>query len=398
MSGGVDSSVSAALLKRAGFEVIGVFIRVWEPSGFVCRWREERREARRAAAHLDIPLSTLDLSREYKKRVVDYFIAEYKSGRTPNPDVMCNKHIKFGVFYDWAMKNGADFVATGHYAQICNKFVPKFQTINSKLETSIKFQSLKFKKLNIVSDLEINISNLPSFCQSKDLAKDQTYFLWNLKAEQLAKILFPVGQYTKPQVRALAKKFGLPNAEKKDSQGLCFIGKIDFKDFLKREIYGKRGTCPERSRGGVLNEQGKVIGQHDGAMFFTLGERHGFEIFSQTSDSKPYYIVAKDIKKNTLTVSPNFNQGQALTSEVKIEKTNWINQSSDLEVKPLGASRFNLQARVRYRQPLQACHLTQVDNKKSTATISFSKPQLAVSGQSLVLYNQNICLGGGIIV
>ena len=372
MSGGVDSSVSAALLKKAGFEVVGVFIKIWEPSfnfstvlGTTCSWREERREARRAAAHLDIPLLTLDLSREYKKRVVDYFIAEYKSGRTPNPDVMCNKHIKFGVFYDWAMKNSADFVATGHYSQILRNEKRKVPEIsNPPLCPRVGEGSF-------------------SFGVSQDLKKDQTYFLWNLKTEQLSKILFPVGKYTKPKVRALAKKFGLPNADKKDSQGLCFVGKIDFKDFLKHELAEKSGA--------VLNEQGEIIGEHDGAMFFTLGERHGFKIFSQTSNSKPYYIVAKDIEKNTLTVATNSNhsdQGRALISEVKIEKTNWLNP----KIKKLG-----FLARVRYRQPLQKCRVLKIDTKKSGATIAFDQPQLAVSGQSLVLYDKNICLGGGII-
>ncbi len=359
MSGGVDSSVSAALLKKAGFEVVGVFIKIWEPSfnsstllGTTCDWREERREARRVAAHLEIPLLTLDLSREYKKRVVDYFIAEYKTGRTPNPDVMCNKHIKFGVFYDWAMAHEASacrqagiFVATGHYARIATK---------------------------------------PSFCFAKatDQDKDQTYFLWNLKSNQLSKILFPVGGYTKTQVRALAKKFGLPNADKKDSQGLCFIGKIDFKDFLKKEIKEKLGN--------VLTDRGEVIGQHNGVMFFTLGERHGFTVFAKKSNEKPYYVIAKDIKKNTLTVSQNPHTISAEKLAVKIEKTNWISK--------LPAKSDQLQARTRYRQPLQPCHLTQIDKQKSIATIIFTKPQLAVAGQSLVFYDKNVCLGGGIII
>ncbi|MFA5291324.1 MAG: tRNA 2-thiouridine(34) synthase MnmA, partial [Candidatus Paceibacterota bacterium] len=305
MSGGVDSSVSAALLKKAGYKVIGVFIKVWEPSGFICTWREERREARRAAAHLDIPLITLDLSREYKKKVVDYFIAEYKAGRTPNPDVMCNKHIKFGVFYDWAIAHGADFVATGHYSQILSQ------------KESLRAR----QKAGLVS----NPPHRPRegktdflFGESKDTAKDQTYFLWNLKPEQLAKILFPIGNKTKTEVRALAKKFGLPNALKKDSQGLCFVGQIDFKDFLKREIKEKDGD--------VLNERGEIIGRHDGATFFTLGERHGFETFTKAPDEKPYYIIAKDIKKNTLTVSSNPHLISAEKLEVKIEKTNWISK------------------------------------------------------------------------
>jgi len=367
MSGGIDSSVSATLLKQAGFEVIGVFIRVWEPSGFVCTWRQERREARRVAAHLDIPLITLDLSKEYKKKVVDYFISEYQAGRTPNPDVMCNKHIKFGVFYDWAMTHGADFVATGHYAQ----------TLEAKPLGTSRFR------------LQVSADN----------NKDQTYFLWNIKHEQLAKILFPIGDKTKTEVRKLAKKFGLPNAEKKDSQGLCFIGKIDFKDFLKRELRPKKGRL-NLPLGKVLNEAGKIIGQHDGAIFFTLGERRGFEIFSHQPNDKPYYIIAKDINKNTLTVSQMFDiQSRTLYKTVDIEQTNWLGELPDggLEVKPLGTSRFNLQARVRYRQPLQKCQLAKIDPIKKTATIIFDEPQLAVSGQSLVLYDKDICLGGGVI-
>ncbi|HRZ30463.1 MAG TPA: tRNA 2-thiouridine(34) synthase MnmA, partial [Candidatus Paceibacterota bacterium] len=356
MSGGVDSSVSAALLKKAGYEVIGVFIRVWEPAGFVCSWREERRWARRVAAHLDIPLLTLDLSREYKRKVVDYFISEYKAGRTPNPDVMCNKHIKFGVFYDWAITHGADFVATGHYSQIG--------------------KNLEVKPREATQSFNLQVS--------ADQDKDQTYFLWNLKTEQLPKILFPVGKYTKTEVRALARKFKLPTSEKKDSQGLCFVGKIDFKDFLKREIKEKRGD--------VINERGEVIGHHDGATFFTLGERHGFEITTKTPDDKPYYIIAKDVKKNTLTVSTQKYQGESLISEVKIEKTNWIGNQCP-ENSPLKASQglssgHNLLARVRYRQALQKCQITKLDLKTGGAIITFATPQLAVPGQSLVLYDK----------
>jgi len=345
MSGGVDSSVSAALLKKAGYEVIGVFIRVWEPAGFVCTWREERREARRVAAHLDIPLLTLDLSQEYKKRVVDYFIAEYQAGRTPNPDMMCNKYIKFGVFYDWAMKNQTDFVATGHYSQISQR------------------------------------KNDFLFGVSVDKEKDQTYFLWNLKTEQLPKILFPIGGYTKSQVRALAKKFNLPNAEKKDSQGLCFIGKIDFKDFLKHELKSKKGF--------VLNEKGEIIGSHDGAIFFTIGERHGFDIFTKTVHEKPYYIIAKDIKKNTLTVSHEPQLSDTEKREVEIEQTNWIGAKPELNKK--------YQGRIRYRQPLQDCQIVSLNPDKNAAKVSFLKPQSIAPGQSLVLYDKKVCLGGGVI-
>lgn len=377
MSGGVDSAVSAGLLKQAGCEVIGVFIKVWEPAGFVCNWRAERREARRVAAHLDIPLLTLDLSKEYKQRVVDYFIAEYKIGRTPNPDVMCNKQIKFGAFYDWALAHDADYVATGHYAIVAQQ------------KTGLPSHGHKG---------EFETKPVSCLAISKDLNKDQTYFLWNLKSEQLTKILFPIGQYTKPQVRALAKKFGLPNAEKKDSQGLCFIGRIDFKDFLKNELKSKSGA--------VLSEQGEIIGQHDGAIFFTLGERHGFEIFTKTPAEKPYYITAKDIAKNTITVSQNSHSFQAEKLEVKIEKTNWLSETRndfDREFPVMAVSRQNhflLSARIRYRQPLQKCQLKEIDQTKSTAIIIFDQPQLAVPGQSLVLYGTKglICLGGGVIV
>lgn len=355
MSGGVDSSVSVALLKKAGYEVIGVFIRVWEPTGFVCNWREERRWARRVAAHLDIPLLTLDLSREYKKRVVDYFISEYKAGRTPNPDVMCNKHIKFGIFYDWAIQNGADFVATGHYTQIQ------------------KLQAGSYKLL-----------------AGRDKNKDQSYFLWNIRQDQLSHVLFPVGKYTKPQVRTLAKKFSLPTAEKKDSQGLCFVGKIDFKDFLKHEIKEKKGA--------VLDEQGRIIGSHDGATFFTLGERHGFEITTKSPSELPYYVVAKDVKKNTLTVSDKPYSIRAERLEVQLEKTNWISDPFKLPALNAQAGKsYQLESRVRYRQPLQKCQIKNIDNKKGEIQIIFEKPQLAVPGQSLVLYDKDVCLGGGVI-
>ena len=235
MSGGVDSSVSAALLKKAGYDVTGVFIKVWQPDWINCTWKEDRMDAMRVAALLDIPFITLDLEKEYKEEVVDYMISEYRAGRTPNPDVMCNRYVKFGGFYDWAMKQGADYVATGHYAQV----------IDGKL------------------------------IAGNDKNKDQTYFLWTLNKEQLSKTIFPVGNIEKPEVRKLAKKFNLPNAEKKDSQGLCFIGKIDIKEFLSHYIDSKRGN--------VLNIEGEVIGEHDGSFFFTIGERHGFNILKKNT-------------------------------------------------------------------------------------------------------------------
>ncbi len=338
MSGGVDSSVSAALLKKAGYDVTGVFIKVWQPDWITCTWKEDRLDAMRVAAILEIPFVTLDLEKEYKEEVVDYMIAEYKTGRTPNPDVMCNRYVKFGGFYKWAIEQGAHFVATGHYAQV----------IKGKL------------------------------IAGKDSNKDQSYFLWTLTKGQLAKTLFPVGDIEKPEVRKLAKKFSLPNAEKKDSQGLCFIGKIDIKDFLSHYI--------ETKKGDVLDVNGNIIGGHDGAFFFTIGERRGFTILKKTPDDEPYYVISKDIKKNTLTVAHKNKEGN-LPNEIKkiaLRNTNW-NQGTI----PIGKK---LQARARYRASLCEIVISCED------FVEFSEPQFTLSaGQSLVVYDGKECLGGGTI-
>ncbi|OJI08917.1 MAG: tRNA 2-thiouridine(34) synthase MnmA [Candidatus Vogelbacteria bacterium CG10_big_fil_rev_8_21_14_0_10_49_38] len=345
MSGGVDSSVTAYLLRKQGSEVVGVFIKVWEPEGLPCTWRQERRDAMRVAARLDIPLFTLDLSREYKKAVVDYLVAEYRAGRTPNPDVMCNKQIKFGAFYDWAIRQGADFVATGHYAKN------------------------EFGKLKI----------------SADQIKDQTYFLWNLTGAQLKHVLFPIGIYQKSQVRQLAAKAGLPTAAKKDSQGLCFIGKLDFTEFLK--------TLVKTQPGQVLNEKGEIIGRHEGVALYTPGQRHGFLIEQKSADDKPHYVLSKDLKNNTLTVTTDLKQSAEKNNQrnqvVKLSDVNWV--AGEPTVDKI------YQARLRYRQPLQACRL----EKSRTGNrwlVKFDAPQAILpSGQSLVVYDGEICLGGGVI-
>ncbi len=346
LSGGVDSSVSAALLKKQGYNVTGVFIKVWQADFLPCNWKEERRDAMRVCAHLKIPFKTLDLSKEYKKDVVDYMVSEYKAGRTPNPDVMCNKYVKFGGFFDWAMEQGADYVATGHYAKILN--------------------------------LKSKISNL---AQAKDKNKDQSYFLWNLTKKQLTHTLFPVGHLEKPEVRKLAKKFGLNTAEKKDSQGLCFIGKVDLKEFLEHFIKAKKGK--------VLDEQGNVIGSHDGAIFYTLGQRHGFLISDKSSANSPQYVVKKDIKKNILVVSHKEPENESLAnvSKIEIQKTNWISEIPKASKKYTG--------RIRYRGKLEACT---IETSKNSATVVFKKPQWGVApGQSFVAYNGEECIGGGII-
>ncbi|MCB9809332.1 tRNA 2-thiouridine(34) synthase MnmA, partial [Candidatus Nomurabacteria bacterium] len=240
VSGGVDSSVAVALLKEQGHRIVGVFIRTWQPEWMECTWRDERRDAMRVCAHLDIPFLECDLTQEYKTGVADYMIGEYKAGRTPNPDVMCNKEVKFGGFLKWALERGADYVATGHYTRV----------VSCKLQGENKGGY--------------------ALLRGVDESKDQSYFLWTLTQDQLQHILFPIGNMPKSKTRTLAKKYHLPTATKKDSQGICFIGEISMKEFLSHYI--------DQQLGDVLNAQGEVIGYHSGALFFTLGERHGFTI------------------------------------------------------------------------------------------------------------------------
>jgi tRNA-uridine 2-sulfurtransferase len=379
MSGGVDSSLSAALLKEQGYDVTGVFIRVWQipkdlpralsrgdsdkPFDYAqgnrklfsgaCDWKEERRDAMRVAAELDIPFKTYDFQDEYKKEVVDYMIREYREGRTPNPDVMCNRYIKFGSFLKKAVGDGADFIATGHYAR------------------KKRIQDSRFKIQG------------HQLLKGKDNNKDQSYFLWTLTQDDLEKTIFPIGELDKPKVREEAKRFKLHNAEKKDSQGICFLGKIDVKEFLQHFIESKDGE--------VLNENGEVIGVHDGAMFLTLGQRHGFTIIKKTPEDKPYYIVGKNVDKNTITVSNELKveEFQSTKKEVEIKNVNWVH----LDVRRL--SRKKYKARLRYRQDLRECV---VEERGEKTFVIFDELQENVTpGQSLVLYDGEICLGGGVI-
>lgn len=358
MSGGVDSSVAAALLKKEGYDITGVFVKGWYPEGMVCGWKEERRDAIRAAAKIGVPLLTFDFSKGYKKKVVEYMKKEYASARTPNPDVMCNKYIKFGLFLDKALKMGANYIATGHYIRLKNR----------------------------------------QLLQAKDKNKDQSYFLWTLTQEQLKYCLFPIGNYTKPKVRQMARKFGLPTAEKKDSQGLCFVGDIDFAMFLRKILPKKQGE--------IQTPDGKIIGKHDGAHFYTIGQRHGLAVAGKF----PYYVVDKNLKKNILFVAEQKNEKKFYKREVVIDETNWINGAPDFSKKPrtrTSSLRGKYLARIRYRQPLQKCRLISIAG--DSATIRFDNPQRAVtSGQSLVLYRgpsfakasagKEEMLGGGIII
>ena len=346
MSGGVDSSVSAALLKKAGYDVTGVFIKVWQPDWIECNWKEERLEAMRAAAHLEIPFMTLDLAKEYKEGVIDYMIREYAAGRTPNPDVMCNREVKFGAFWKWAKEHGAEYIATGHYAQN------------------------KDRRLFV----------------SKDLNKDQTYFLWTLTHDDLAHVLFPVGDMTKPEVRTLATKFKLPNAYKKDSQGLCFIGKVDVKEFLKHYIKTREGD--------VLDENGKAIGEHPGALLFTIGERHGFTVTEKTPSDAPYYVVSKDAVNNTIMVS---NRESSPTSRKNPLTEAFISNPSWVGAAPKPGE--ELMARSRYREALQKIIVEAASLTGAPMTVRFAEHQATLTpGQSLVIYKGDECLGGGIII
>jgi tRNA-specific 2-thiouridylase len=380
LSGGVDSAVSAGLLKygaglpagRQGYEVVGVFIKTWHPEFLECNEEEERMDAMRVAAFLDIPFLTFDLEEVYKKEVADYMIREYRAGRTPNPDVMCNKEVKFGAFLKKALSMGADFVATGHYAQIG-----------------------KEKKNFLLR-------------QGVDPLKDQSYFLWTLKQVQLNKILFPIGDLKKSEVRKLAKKFNLPVAEKKDSQGICFLGAVDLKEFLKHYIKPKRGkVILAQEEAG--NEKGEEIGYHDGVVFHTLGERHGFTITKKTPIDGAYYVVGKDIKKNILYVSQNPKQllshgshsilnmaDRALVTNAE-ESTAWdsIDLSDVNWIKEIPKLNKNYIAQIRYHSEFLPC---QIKCSKNFVKIIFKKSILVASGQSCVVYDGDICLGGGVVV
>jgi tRNA-specific 2-thiouridylase len=349
VSGGVDSSVSAALLKDQGYKVVGVFIRTWQPDWIECTWRDERRDAMRVCAHLNIPFVELDLEKEYREGVADYMISEYRAGRTPNPDVMCNREVKFGGFLRWALSRGADYIATGHYV-----------------------------------DQSVDAEGKVTMLRGNDPHKDQSYFLWTLQQEQLRHILFPVGNIPKSQVRKLALDYQLPTAMKKDSQGICFIGEIDMKEFLGHYI--------NEHPGDVLNEHNEKIGSHKGSLFYTISERHGFTIDNQHKGTQdpPYYVIAKDIKNNTITVSQN-----SALNNFQDTKISLIDIIDNKKILHKGDS---IDAQIRYRGEVKSIIILAIDHCEKTAVIEFEKTDAIVAaGQSVVFYRGKECLGGGII-
>lgn len=344
LSGGVDSSVAAARLQARGFNVVGVFIKVWHPDWLVCNWEAERLDAMRVAAKLDIPFLTCNAEQAYKDGVADYFISEYQAGRTPNPDVLCNQQVKFGAFLEFAKVRGADYIATGHYAQV--------------VERSDQYQLLR----------------------GVDTNKDQTYFLWTLTQEQLAHTLFPVGDTPKEQIRAEAAAAELVTSVKKDSQGVCFLGHIDIKEFLSHYTNITPGT--------VLDESHTPIGTHEGALIYTIGQRHGFTITNHTTSQTPHYVIKKDVVANTITVStipPKLQQKTSFT----IAHCNFINTA------PVVGD--TLQIQNRYRQTPIPAIVTEVHDSELVLTPTIDSDAVAV-GQSCVLYTKEVCLGGGIIV
>jgi len=357
MSGGVDSSVAAYLLKKQGYDVTGIFIKCFNIDG--CAERDAE-DARRVAEHLGIPFHTFDFEKEYKKRVVEYMIDGYKNGITPNPDVMCNKEIKFGMFLDRALSLGADYVATGHYVRLREKS----QITNNKLQ------------INSKSSLWI----------ARDTNKDQSYFLWTLTQDQLKHSLFPIGDYTKPQVRDIAKKVKLPTAEKKDSQGICFLGDISVSDFLESYIKSKKGK--------IVTVDGDVIGEHKGAEFYTIGQRHlgisniKYQKSKSGGNRKPYYVVSKDVKKNIVVVAEGSENIELFKKEVGLINVHFINTE---------ILNTSVLARVRYRQPTSEARI--IKKNKNEYALTFKKPQKFIApGQSAVFYTKKMeMLGGGII-
>lgn len=338
MSGGVDSSLTAALLVEAGHEVTGVYMKNWTEDlpGMRCPWADDLADAKRVAVQLGIAFKVYDFQTEYKQKVVDYMIAEYKAGRTPNPDIMCNQEVKFKLFLNAAIEDGAEMIATGHYARV------EHISVGSRL------------------------------LRAADDNKDQTYFLYRIVKEALDKTLFPLGEYTKPQVRTMALERHLLTATKKDSQGICFVGSVGIKDFLGHFVQTVPGEVLEK-------ETGVVVGHHDGAIYYTIGQRHGLGL----GGGLPYYVTSKDMDKNEVYVSRNLNDESMWRREISLSQLHWINN--------MPPDNSPLLVRLRHRGALLPG--TFRDN-----TLFLDQPERAVAaGQSAVIYRNEEVLGGGLV-
>lgn len=356
MSGGVDSSVTAALLLEQGYDVTGVYMKNWSQDlpGMVCPWKEDYQDAKRVAVQLGIPFKMYDFETEYRSRVVDYMLDGYKAGITPNPDIMCNQEIKFKLFLETAIADGADMIATGHYARIRG----------GQLLTGV------------------------------DANKDQSYFLYRVTSDALAKSLMPIGEYKKPAVRELARKHGLSTAEKKDSQGICFVGKVGIKEFLQQFVTAGSATGP----GAIIDRAGKVIGEHDGALFYTIGQRHGLDV----GGGLPYYVIGKDMARNEVYVTSDLSDRGLWSSEFAVTSPHWINNPPVVD--------GHYVVRTRYRAPLVKCTISQHSETDAAGlawTIQMDEEVRALSpGQSAVVYekvaddmgNTYRVVGGGIVI
>lgn len=413
LSGGVDSAVSAYLLLKAGYEVEGAFMKNWSATTGLklaeCPWLADRQEALRVAAFLGIPLHTLDFEQQYQDKVMSYFFAEYKAGRTPNPDVMCNKEIKFKLLYDWAMAQGFDFLATGHYAQVGT-------VVSSRL--SVVGKNTKFRSVSQNRQLTTDYRLL----RSQDEFKDQTYFIYNIRTEQLPHVLFPIGGMKKAEVKKLAEKVGLPNAKRKESMGLCFVGKVRLKEFLEQEVKATPGPIKlvpsaqcivhrKNTKDYELSTKHlTVLGTHQGLHTYTIGQRQGINV---GGPGGPYYVVRKDLKTNTLYVTNDPNDPALEVSEVVLHSVNWIARTVDggqwivdrKKQNNVGLARNsqlvtrNLRLRARYRHQGELVPCTVEQAGEDEYVVRFKKPQKAVaSGQSVVLYHGKACVGGGVIV
>ena len=345
MSGGVDSSLSAALLKQQGYNVVGVYMKNWTEDlpGMKCPWTDDLADAKRVAVQLGIPFRVFDFQKEYKNLVVDYMIREYENGRTPNPDIMCNQEVKFGIFAKAALAEGADFIATGHYARV-----------------------------------ERDEKNFAKMLRSKNEDKDQTYFLYRVSQPSLAKTLFPIGDYeTKAKVREDAEKFGLATSRKKDSQGICFVGEVGVREFLSNYIETKPGDI-------IDQDFGEKVGRHDGAIFYTFGQRHGLNI----GGGLPYYVVGKSMKKNEVYVSRNLNSDEFFREKIALSDVHWISGEPDFSRK--------FTARFRHRGALIPCEISRISDTEISVKVDELQRAVA-AGQSVVLYDGEVCLGGGIV-
>ena len=392
LSGGVDSAVSAYLLKKQGLDVTCVYIVCWD-EGPECRARADRADAVKVAMELDLPIKVLDFQKEYKERVIDRFYDDYKRGLTPNPDIWCNSEIKFGMFYDWAMKEGFDFVATGHYARV-TRSVDTVRTTDGLFSPAENSHLLtqpagSARGGDQAQQASVGSSEVPAdrdsyyLCVPKDTHKDQTYFLHTMKREQLARILFPLSEMMKSEVRELAKKLKLSVAEKKDSVGICFVGDVDARQFLKRRF--------KEEIGEVVDVAGKVIGHHKGIWFYTIGQRGGFEFTPEYQkkfggEVPPFYVVEKRAETNQLVCGFG---AETYKDHFVVSKMNFLVDREEW-------GKGDVQVRIRHTGALLACRI--VPESQGEMLVELDEQQRGVApGQAAVFYSNGVVLGGGVI-